>query len=140
MYGYPIVFLFLGWLCAAWVVVAFLPLRSTSLRIGLFTGHAIAALALIPLDGPEPLWAAVFVWIVVASLPPRSAWIRIALLAGHVLTSVAVIVALGEPREWAVMVFGPGLLTALVVIIAALARACRQAVAAHRARVSGAGL
>jgi energy-coupling factor transporter transmembrane protein EcfT len=52
--------------------------------------------------------------VVVASLPLRSVWLRVAVLVGHVVLSVVLIASPDGPRPLWVMVFGPGLLVALV--------------------------
>ncbi|GAA3776577.1 hypothetical protein GCM10022225_75670 [Plantactinospora mayteni] len=50
----------------------------------------------------------------VAALPLRSARLRVAVLAGHVVVSTVLIAAPDGTRPLWVMVFGPGLLVALV--------------------------
>ncbi|SCF43363.1 hypothetical protein [Micromonospora mirobrigensis] len=54
---------------------------------------------------------------VVAALPLRSARLRCALLTVHVAVSVAVMAELNGPWQLEAMVFGPGLLVAVVRLL-----------------------
>lgn len=58
------------------------------------------------------LFAAVSVGV--ASLPLRWVWLRVTVLVGHIVASVVLIALPDGPRPLWVMVFGPGLLVALV--------------------------
>lgn len=63
--------------------------------------------------------------IAVASLPLRSARLRAAVLAAHMIASIVLIMAPDSTRPLWVLVFGPGLLVALVRLSLTIYRALR---------------
>jgi hypothetical protein len=67
--------------------------------------------------------------IAVASLPLRSAWLRVPVLVAHIVVSVLLIAAPGGTRALQIMVFGPGLLVALIRLIMTAYRGLRSLLA-----------